>query len=144
EEAWPVVIGALDSLLNAPDGVGSEVFQRLTALSARIMLHSGESPAEIRKGLVQLLDSIQGAEIILCVIREIDNHVSSEAKYYRLVFECSDHQPDLNERSRYFMSVDVIADTPDEAINLVRQIEQEPEYWTCVIRSDGDSRAAAR
>jgi hypothetical protein len=59
------------------------------------------------------------------LIREVEGQVSETASYYRLLVRGQWHEnvaPDF-ERPHFFTSFDVVADTPEEALEFARRFE---------------------
>jgi tetratricopeptide (TPR) repeat protein len=135
EEAWQVVTAAVDTIAQTTQDFDAATFGHLVALSARIMLDTGEPRAEVRQALVESLGITTEEGPILNAIREIDDRTSPDAKYYRLLLDCSgfDQTRDPDRSAGYFISADVVADNADEAVSFVAQLHAEIEHWRCTI-----------
>lgn len=132
EEAWEIVTDALAEFASAPEDCDSEIFADLTALSARLMLDTGEPTAEVREALVKSLGIASNDKPILAVIREIDNCTSSEAKYFRVLLDCPVVRQ-VDQPEGYFFSVDVIADDREEVVSFLRNVYGTAEEWKFVV-----------
>ena len=104
---------------------------RVAAALARIRLRQGKSREEVRGFLLQCLADYGCSSEVLREITALDPlRYSKEAKYFRLVVEIGlpPSHPWYRQAPVHFVIYDVISDTEDEALELIRGFEIPTGY----------------
>jgi tetratricopeptide (TPR) repeat protein len=104
-----------------------ELFGRVAATLGRLRLMNGKPKAEVRKWAVDALEIYAYSTMLLALIRDIDAKYSEKANYYRLLIHgiIPINSPRYSEAKGFYTTYDVVADNSDEALNFVREFEEE-------------------
>ena len=120
--AEQVLAGDLDE---EQDG---DILARIAARLGQIRLAAGEDKAELRELAFRWLNVDPGSDLILDLIRHVDGKFADRVRYYRLLLHAEIPATHFlsSEATGYFVSYDVIAETAEEAFELLREFE-DPE-----------------
>jgi tetratricopeptide (TPR) repeat protein len=103
----------------------ADALARIAALLGRMRMEAGEEKAEVRKFALQWLDVDPCCELLFKLIRDLDGLVAGDVRYYNLFLHAKfppDH-PLAAEAVGYYVSYAVVAENPEEALELARQFE---------------------
>jgi tetratricopeptide (TPR) repeat protein len=103
----------------------SEWLSYIAASQGRMRLGKGCSPNSVRRSAMNALEEFGSDGDLLALIRDIDGCYSTEAQYFRLLIHAkvAADQSMHQEAKGYFVSYDVVAETPERALVWVQEFE---------------------
>ncbi len=142
-------LGRLDEALTLADvhldrdrdaGDDEESLAGITASRGRIRIEQSAPSDEVRLTTMDALEEYWCSGELLARVRDIDGCYSRKSQYFRLLIHVripADH-PSYQEVKGYFITYDVVAETPDNALKWVREFEQiDKSLGTlCIEESD--------
>lgn len=109
----------------------------LAAEVAKVRLRRGIDREEVRAFLAESLFGTRGHDAQLALIRDIDGEYSADAKYYRVNLHATAPEgvalPD--GIGGYLSSIDVVADSPDEALGYIRRVQVIEPFTQWVLNT---------
>lgn len=113
----------------------------------RVQLERGDPKPEIRAFAVRWLEREPGNADLLGLIRDLDGLYSENAQYYRLLVRGT-IQPDsplAKDAAGFFSHFHVVADSPEEALDFVRSLDDLPadlsvEEWEALEDRSSDPK----
>lgn len=109
------------------DETGGDIVGRIAASLGRMWISQGKPQSEVREWAFNSLKYDETNEMLLSLIRDIDDKYSDSAKYFRLFVHCMIPftHPSYGDVIGYFVTYHVVADTKDEALLFAREFEDE-------------------
>jgi len=103
-----------------------DVVSRISAKLGQIYLKQGKSKSDVRAFALHSLSYCPNNSMLFVLIRDIDNRYSDKAKYYRALIHCAVPMtsPDYEDTKGYYSSYDVIAESIEDLLSLVKQFEE--------------------
>ena len=106
------------------DDTDASLAARAATAYALLQMQAGEKPDRVRAYAVEMLRRTGPHPSLLHLIRELDACYSANAGYYRLTLHASE------QSQRYYVSCDVVAESPQEAVTWVQRLDPEPLNYT--------------
>jgi tetratricopeptide (TPR) repeat protein len=135
EEAEEAGLAAIEGPFDP--GTEGPTKARIAARVGALRRTRGDDPEEVRRFAHASLRLDGASPAILALIRELDDERSPAARYWRLVADAriAPEDPRHAELRGYFVTYDVVADSPEEALGYVRAFEEffpegKPAAWS--------------
>ncbi len=103
-----------------------EIVGRIAAKLGEMHLKQGKPKAQIRAFALHSLTYNPNNEMLLGLIRDIDNHYSDIASYYQVFIHCSvpASSPSYAEIKGFYCNYDVIAESTNDVIRYIKSFEE--------------------
>ncbi len=103
-----------------------EIVGRIAAKLGGLHLKQGKPKDQVRAFAFHSLTYNPNNEMLLGLIRDIDNHYSDIASYYQVLIHCTvpASSPSYNEIQGYYCHYDVIAESTDAVIAYVKKFDE--------------------
>lgn len=120
----------LQALSEAGGDADANRLGSIAATVARIRLERGDPKGDVRAFAVQGLEWEPGNADLLTIIRNIDGLYSETAQYYRLLIrgDIPEDGPMAGEAEGFYSNWHVVADSPEEAVDLIRTIDHPAAF----------------
>ncbi|MHC4117647.1 MAG: hypothetical protein ACYSWO_09080 [Planctomycetota bacterium] len=103
----------------------TEHLARIAADQCHIRLEKGVPPEDVRRTAMDAIEDFGSHGSLLWLIRDIDGKYSEKAQYFRLLIHgvMPDDHALRDEPKGYYVTCDVVAETADQALGFLREIE---------------------
>lgn len=125
----------LQTLSGAGEDADPDRLCSIAADVARVRLKRGDPKPDIRDFVIQWLEKEpknRRNDYLLTVLRDLDGLYSETAQYYRLLVrgEIPANSPLAEEVVGFFSTWHVVADSPEEALGFVKELDLPPAHLT--------------
>jgi tetratricopeptide (TPR) repeat protein len=116
----------LQILSEADEDANADPLCNVALNIAQIRLDRGDPRLDVRAFAVQQLERDPDNNDLLALIRDIDGLYSETAQYYRLLIRghLPEDHPMAGEAEGFYSNWQVLADSPDEALDFIRAIDR--------------------